>query len=104
LVEAYTTADNGTVVYAELYVNTVYVLLGMSANAIAEPLYAVSIESTQPLIVQLLNTELSVLTGLNTIASTGADNEMIFTPFADSEAFSGAGLDADDDRRLDVNV
>jgi hypothetical protein len=62
LVEAYATADNGTVVYAELYVNTVYVLLGMSANAIAEPLYAVSIESTQPLIVQLLNTELSVLT------------------------------------------
>jgi len=53
--------------------------------------------------VRLLNLELRVLTGLNTIASTGADNEMIFTPFADSEAFIGAGLDADEDSRADVN-
>jgi hypothetical protein len=103
VVEAYATADNGTVANAELYVNTVYVLVGTSANAITEPLYAVSIANTQPLIVRLLNLELRVLTGLNTIASTGADNEITFTPFADSEAFIGAGLDADEDSRADVN-
>jgi hypothetical protein len=103
VVEAYATAESGIVVYAELYVNTVYVLVGTSANAITEPLYAVSIANTQPLIVRLLNLELRVLTGLNTIASTGADNEMMFTPSPDNETVNGAGLDAEDDKRADVN-
>jgi hypothetical protein len=53
--------------------------------------------------VRLLNLELRVLTGLNTIASTGADNEMMFTPSPDNETVNGAGLDADDDNRADVN-